>query len=418
MTDGAAQRAVLAVWRIEQPRLLAGLARMLRDVPLAEELVQEALVAALETWPSAGAPQNPGAWLMTTARRRALDHLRRDKMLARKHAALARTLEVEEQAMPDLDSRLDDDIGDERLRLIFTACHPILPREARAALTLRMICGLTTEEIARAFLQTEGAVGQRITRAKRTLSESGLEYETPRGEELARRMGSVLDVVYLIFNEGYAATRGDDWMRPQLMHEGLRLGRILTAIAPEEPEVHGLLALMELNASRAAARAGPDGTPILLPDQNRDLWDWAQIRRGLVALGRAQALGGEDGFHALQAAIVACHDRARRPEDTDWGRIANLYAVLARGWPSPVIELNRAIAVGFAEGPAAGLAVLDTVAEAPALQRYHLLPSVRGDLLLRLGRKAEARAEFLRGAALAGNAQERAFLSRRAADCG
>ncbi|MBJ7413779.1 MAG: sigma-70 family RNA polymerase sigma factor, partial [Phenylobacterium sp.] len=282
MTDGAAQRAVLAVWRIEQPRLLAGLARMLRDVPLAEELVQEALVAALETWPSAGAPQNPGAWLMTTARRRALDHLRRDKMLASKHAALARTLEVEEQAMPDLDSRLDDDIGDERLRLIFTACHPILPREARAALTLRMICGLTTEEIARAFLQTEGAVGQRITRAKRTLSESGLEYETPRGEELARRMGSVLEVVYLIFNEGYAATRGDDWMRPQLMHEGLRLGRILTAIAPEEPEVHGLLALMELNASRAAARAGPDGAPILLPDQNRDLWDWAQIRRGLV----------------------------------------------------------------------------------------------------------------------------------------
>ncbi len=418
MTDGAAQRAVLAVWRIEQPRLLAGLARMLRDVPLAEELVQEALVAALETWPSTGAPQNPGGWLMTTARRRALDHMRRDKMLARKHAALARTLEVEEQAMPDLDSRLDDDIGDERLRLIFTACHPVLSREARAALTLRMICGLTTEEIARAFLQTEGAVGQRITRAKRTLSESGLEYETPRGEELARRMGSVLEVVYLIFNEGYAATRGDDWMRPQLMHEGLRLGRILTAIAPQEPEVHGLLALMELNASRVAARTGPDGTPILLPDQNRDLWDWAQIRRGLVALGRAQALGGEGGFHTLQAAIVACHARARLPADTDWGRIASLYGVLARGWPSPVVELNRAIAVAFAEGPAAGLAVLDAVAEAPALQRYHLLPSVRGDLLLRLGRTAEARAEFLRGAALAGNAQERAFLSRRAADCG
>lgn len=414
----ATHRMVLAVWRIEQPRLMAGLARMLRDVPLAEELVQEALVAALETWPSSGAPQNPGGWLMTTARRRALDHMRRDKMLARKHAALARTLEVEEQAMPDLDSRLDDDIGDERLQLIFTACHPVLPREARAALTLRMICGLTTEEIARAFLQTEGAVGQRITRAKRTLSESGLGYETPRGEELARRMGSVLEVVYLIFNEGYAATRGDDWMRPQLMHEGLRLGRVLVAIAPQEPEAHGLLALMELNASRAAARAGPDGAPILLPDQNRDLWDWAQIRRGLVALGRAQALGGEGGFYALQAAIVACHARARRPQDTDWARIAGLYGALAQGWPSPVIELNRAIAVGFAEGPGAGLAVLDAVAQAPALQRYHLLPSVRGDLLLRLGRNAEARAEFLRGAGLAGNAQERAFLTRRAADCG
>jgi len=391
---------------------------MLRDVPLAEDLVQEALVAALEAWPSAGVPERPGAWLLATAQRRALDHLRRGQMLARKHAALARTLEVEEQATPDFDSRLDDDIGDERLRLIFTACHPVLTREARAALTLRMICGLTTEEIARAFLQTEGAVGQRITRAKRTLSESGLEYETPRGEALAERMGSVLEVVYLIFNEGYAATRGDDWMRPQLIHEGLRLGRILTAIAPREPEAHGLLALMELNASRGAARTDADGDPILLMDQNRALWDWLQIRRGLLALARAQALGGSHGFHALQAAIVACHARAANAEATDWARIAELYGELARRWPSPVVELNRAVAVGFAEGPAAGLSVLDAVREEPSLARYHLLPSVRGDLLLKLGRIGEARDEFLRGAALAGNAREQALLERRAAACG
>ncbi|MBU1376406.1 MAG: RNA polymerase sigma factor [Alphaproteobacteria bacterium] len=418
MTDAGVQRTILAVWRIEQPRLLASLARMLRDVPLAEELVQEALVAALETWPRTGAPERPGAWLMATAKRRALDHLRRGRMLARKHQTLAATLEVEAPAMPDVDDALDDDIGDERLRLIFTACHPVLPREARAALTLRMICGLTTEEIARAFLQTEVAVGQRITRAKRTLSDSGLSYETPRGDELAARMGSVLEVVYLIFNEGYAATRGGDWMRPQLCHEALRLGRILVAIAPGEAEAHGLLALMELNASRAAAREDADGRPILLLDQDRGRWDLLQIRRGLLALARAQARGGSQGFYALQAAIVACHARAGTAAATDWTRIADLYGQLAARWPSPVVELNRAIAVGFAEGPAAGLAIVDGLREEPALRRYHLLPSVRGDLLVKLGRLAEARAEFLHGAALAGNGQERAFLERRAAACG
>ena len=415
MTDAHVQRTILAVWRIEQPRLLASLARMLRDVPLAEELVQEALVAALETWPRAGTPDRPGAWLMATAKRRALDHLRRGRMLARKHQALAATLEAEEQAMPDFDSGLDDDIGDERLRLIFTACHPILSRQARAALTLRMICGLTTEEIARAFLQTEMAVGQRITRAKRALSDSGLSYETPRGDELAARVTSVLEVVYLIFNEGYAATRGGDWMRPQLCHEALRLGRILVALAPREPEAHGLVALIELNASRAAARQDADGRPILLMDQDRGRWDLLQVRRGLLALARAQALGGADGYYALQAAIVACHARAATPEATDWGRISELYGRLARRWPSPIVELNRAVAVGFAEGPVAGLAIVEAIRDEPALRRYHLLPSVRGDLLFRLGRLAEARAEFLRGAGLAGNDRERAFLEARAA---
>jgi len=415
VTDAHVQRTILAVWRIEQPRLLASLARMLRDVPLAEELVQEALVAALETWPRAGTPDRPGAWLMATAKRRALDHLRRGRMLARKHQALAATLEAEEQAMPDFDSGLDDDIGDERLRLIFTACHPILSRQARAALTLRMICGLTTEEIARAFLQTEMAVGQRITRAKRALSDSGLSYETPRGDELAARVTSVLEVVYLIFNEGYAATRGGDWMRPQLCHEALRLGRILVALAPREPEAHGLVALIELNASRAAARQDADGRPILLMDQDRGRWDLLQVRRGLLALARAQALGGADGYYALQAAIVACHARAATPEATDWGRISELYGRLARRWPSPIVELNRAVAVGFAEGPVAGLAIVEAIRDEPALRRYHLLPSVRGDLLFRLGRLAEARAEFLRGAGLAGNDRERAFLEARAA---
>jgi len=415
VTDAGVHRTILAVWRIEQPRLLAGLARMLRDVPLAEELVQEALVAALETWPRTGTPERPGAWLTATAKRRALDHLRRRRMLTRKHQALAATLEAEEQAMPDLDSGLDDDIGDERLRLIFTACHPILSREARAALTLRMICGLTTGEIARAFLQTEMAVGQRITRAKRTLSDSGLSYETPRAKDLAARMSSVLEVVYLIFNEGYSATRGGDWMRPQLCHEALRLGRILIAVAPREPEALGLVALMELNASRAAARQDAEGRPILLMDQDRSRWDLLQVRRGLMALARAEALGGSNGFYALQAAIVACHARAATPEATDWGRIAALYGQLAARQPSPVVELNRAVAVGFAEGPAAGLALVEAIRDEPALQRYHLLPSVRGDLLFKLGRLEEARAEFLRGAALAGNERERAFLEARAA---
>jgi len=342
--------AVLATWRIEQPRLITSLARMVRDVPLAEDLAQEALVAALDHWPADGIPEKPGAWLMATAKRRALDHLRRASMLARKHALVALELEQREQAMPDLDDRLDDDIGDELLRLIFTACHPLLSREARAALALRMICGLTTSEIARAFLLPEATIAQRITRAKRTLSESGLAYETPRGAELSQRLSSVLEVVYLIFNEGYTAARGDDWMRPRLCDEALRLGRALTAIAPQEPEAHGLLALMELNASRSAARTDAAGDPILLPDQDRRLWDQIQIRRGLQALARAEELSGGTGFYVLQAAIIACHARASAADQTDWPRIAAIYGHLAEVAPSPVIELNRAVAVGMAEG--------------------------------------------------------------------
>ena len=407
-------RAILAAWRVEQPRLITGLARMLRDVPLAEELTQEALVAALERWPQTGVPERPGAWLMATAKRRALDHLRRRTMLARKHAMVAHELESEQQAMPDLDAPLDDDIGDEMLRLVFTACHPRLPREARAALALRMVCGLTTGEIARAFLLPEATIGQRIVRAKRTLSESGLAYETPRGEELSTRLGSVLEVVYLIFNEGYTAARGEDWLRPQLCNEALRLGRVLIAVAPQEPEAHGLLALMELNASRAAARTGPDGDPILLLDQDRRRWDQLQIRRGLVALARALALGGADGPYVLQASIIACHARAAKAADTDWPQIAALYARLAAVAPSPVVELNRAIAVGMAEGPAAGLALVERLADEPALAAYHLLPSVRGDLLLKLGRRDEARAAFEAALALAENRRERDLLRRRA----
>jgi RNA polymerase sigma factor (sigma-70 family) len=409
-------RAILAVWRIEQPRLITSLARMLRDVPLAEELTQDALVAALERWPATGVPERPGAWLMATAKRRALDHLRRGRMLDRKHEMVARELEAEQQAMPDWDSALDDDIGDELLRLIFTACHPRLPREGRCALALRMICGLTTEEIARAFLLPEATIAQRIVRAKRTLSDSGLAYETPRGEELATRLASVLEVVYLIFNEGYTAARGDDWLRPQLCYEALRLGRVLTAIAPHEPEAHGLLALMELNASRTAARTGAAGEPILMLDQDRALWDQLQIRRGLQALGRARELGGAGGFYPLQAAIVACHARARAAGDTDWPRIAGLYAELAALVRSPIVELNRAIAVGMAEGAEAGLAIVDGLTEEPALKAYHLLPSVRGDLLAKLGRHEEARAAFEAAAAMAGNRREQDFLKRRAAE--
>ena len=407
-------RAILAAWRVEQPRLITGLARMLRDVPLAEELTQEALVAALERWPQTGVPERPGAWLMATAKRRALDHLRRRTMLARKHAMVAHELESEQQAMPDLDAPLDDDIGDEMLRLVFTACHPRLPREARAALALRMVCGLTTAEIARAFLLPEATIGQRIVRAKRTLSESGLAYETPRGEELSQRLGSVLEVVYLIFNEGYTAARGEDWLRPQLCNEALRLARVLIAVAPQEPEAHGLLALMELNASRAAARIGPDGDPILLLDQDRRRWDQLQIRRGLVALARALALGGADGPYVLQASIVACHARAAEATETNWPQIAALYGRLAAVAPSPVVELNRAIAVGMAQGPAAGLALVERLAGEPALAAYHLLPSVRGDLLLKLGRRDEARAAFEAALALAENRRERDLLRRRA----
>src|SRR5580704_10912749 len=345
MTAADAHRTILAVWRIEQPRLITSLARMLRDVPLAEDLTQEALLAALERWPATGVPEKPGAWLMATAKHRALDHLRRGRMLERNHALLAFDMEIEQQAMPDLDAPLDDDIGDELLRLVFTACHPRLSREARAALALRMICGLTTEEIARAFLQPEATIAQRIVRAKRTLSESGLAYETPRGEELSERLSSVLEVVYLIFNEGYTASRGEDWLRPQLCNEALRMGRVLTAIAPHEPEAHALLALMELNASRTAARTDAAGEPILLPDQDRGLWDQLQIRRGLQALGRARELGGANGFYVLQAAIIACHAQAGTAADTDWSRIAGLYAELAVLVRSPIIELNRAVAV-------------------------------------------------------------------------
>jgi RNA polymerase sigma factor (sigma-70 family) len=415
MTAADIHRTILGVWRIEQPRLITSLSRMLRDVPLAEDLTQEALVAALEHWPATGVPEKPGAWLMATAKRRALDHLRRGKMLAHKHDMVARDLEQEQQAMPDLDAALDDDIGDELLRLIFTACHPLPSREARAALALRMICGLTTEEIARAFLVPEATVGQRIVRAKRTLSESGLAYETPRGEELSQRLGSVLEVVYLIFNEGYTAARGEHWLRPQLCHEALRMGRVLISIAPHEPETHGLLALMELNASRTAARIDSAGEPILLMEQNRARWDQLQIRRGLLALTQADQLGGAGGFYALQAAIVACHTSASAAADTDWSHISGLYAQLARLVNSPIIELNRAVAVGMAEGPAAGLAIVEHLAGEPALNAYHLFESVRGDLLHRLGRYAEARVAFEAAAQLAGNDRERALLQRRAA---
>nr|WP_210319023.1 RNA polymerase sigma factor [Rhizobium paranaense] len=406
----------MAVWRIEQPRLITSLARMLRDVPLAEDLTQEALLAALERWPETGVPERPGAWLMATAKRRALDHLRRRPMLERKHEMIALDMDEEQQAMPDVDAALDDDIGDELLRLVFTACHPLLSREARVALALRMICGLTTEEIARAFLLPEATIAQRIVRAKRTLSESGLAYETPGGEELAQRLASVLEVVYLIFNEGYTAARGEDWLRPQLCNEALRMGRILTSIAPNEPEAHALLALMELNASRTAARTDAVGEPILLLEQNRALWDQLQIRRGLRALARARDLGGAGGAYALQAAIVACHAEARTADATDWLRIARLYGELAALMPSPVIELNRAVAVGMAEGPEAGLAIVDHLADEPALRGYHLLPSVRGDLLQKLARYGEAKAAFEAAAALAGNQRERDLLMRRAAE--
>ena len=416
MTAADIHAAILATWRIEQPRLITSLSRMLRDVPLAEEVTQDALVAALEAWPATGVPERPGAWLMATAKRRALDHIRRRRMLVRKHEMLALDLEREQQTMPDLDAPLDDDIGDEMLRLIFTACHPLLSREARIALALRMICGLTTEEIARAFLVEEATVGQRIVRAKRTLSESGLAYETPRGEELSERLASVLEVVYLIFNEGYAAARGDDWMRPQLCHEALRMGRVLTSIAPAEPEAHGLLALMELNASRAAARVDAEGEPILLLDQDRARWDHLQIRRGLRALKRACALGGEAGFYVLQARIVACHAEADRADATDWPRIASLYETLAARVPSPIIELNRAVAVGMAQGPAAGLEIVDRIADEPALKNYHLLSGVRGDLLHKLGRYDEARAAFEAAAQLAGNRRDRNLMQRRAAE--
>jgi RNA polymerase sigma factor (sigma-70 family) len=410
--------AILAAWRIEQPRLIASLARMLRDVPLAEDLTQDALVAALESWPQTGVPERPGGWLMAAAKRRALDHLRRQPMLARKRRMIAAALESEQDVMPDFDSNLDDGFGDEMLRLIFTACHPRLAREQRTALALRMICGLTTGEIARAYLQSEAAVAQRIVRAKRVLSESGLSYETPDRGERQRRLPTVLEVVYLIFNEGYTAAGGDDWLKPQLCDEARRLGRMLTALSPDEPEVHALAALMELNGSRNMARTDPEGAPILLMDQDRRLWDALQIRRGLDALARARALGGEAGFYALQAAIAACHASAPTPDVTDWRSIVELYARLSALTGSPVVELNRAVAVAMLEGPAAGLEIVQSLQESPALEGYHMLPSVRGDLLQRLGRMSEARAAFTAAASLAANARERALLERRAAACG
>ena len=411
-------RAIEAVFRIERAKLIAGLVRMLRDVGLAEELAQDALLSALEQWPKSGIPDRPGAWLMAAAKNRAIDRLRRARLMERKHRELGRELEIGgEGAVPDLDAALDDDIGDDLLRLIFTACHPVLSTEARAALTLRLLGGLTTEEIARAFLMPEPTIAQRIVRAKRTLAEKRVPFEVPRGAERDPRLASVLEVVYLVFNEGYTATAGGDWIRPQLCEEALRLGRVLAGLVPEEPEVHGLVALMEIQASRLKARVGPDGKPILLLDQDRARWDQLLIRRGLAALARAEGLGKAPGAYMLQAAIVACHARARTAGETDWARIAGLYGTLGRLAPSPVVELNRAVAVGMASGPAAGLAIADTLTDEPALKAYHLLPSVRGDLLQKLGRLEEARAEFELAASLTRNERERRLLLDRAARC-
>jgi RNA polymerase sigma factor (sigma-70 family) len=411
-------RAIDAVWRIESARLIAGLARMVRDVGLAEELAQDALVAALERWPQSGVPDNPGAWLMATAKHRAIDRLRRRQRLERKQEELGRELEVQQElAVADYDTAIEDDVGDDLLRLIFTACHPVLSAEGRVALTLRLLGGLTTDEIARAFLVPEPTVAQRIVRAKRTLTAARVPFEVPRGDELAARLSSVLEVVYLIFNEGYAATAGDDWMRPALCEDALRLGRILAELAPGEPEVHGLVALMEIQASRTRARISRSGEPILLLDQDRARWDHVLIRRGLAALARAEELGGALGPYALQAAIAACHARARTAAETDWARIAALYDALAELAPSPVVELNRAVAIAMAFGPAAGLELVDRLTDEPSLKGYHLLPSVRGDLLAKLGRLEEARAEFERAASLTRNARERELLQARAAAC-
>lgn len=418
MTSAAeTHRAIETVWKIEQARIIAGLARIVRDVGLAEELAQEALIAALRHWPSEGIPRNPAAWLMTTGKRRAIDHFRRNKMLKRKHGQLGYDAEIEQAAMPDFDTALDDDIGDDMLSLIFTACHPVLSAEARTALTLRMIGGLTTEEIARAFLTPEATLAQRIVRAKRTLSEANIPFEVPRGKDRATRLASVLAVLYLIFNEGYSATTGDDWIRPQLAQEAMRLGRILAGLMPDEPEVHGLVALMEIQASRFAARVGPSGEPILLFDQNRAQWDHLLIRRGLEALERAESLSSVYGPYGLQAAIAACHARARTAGETDWVRITALYELLAKLTPSPVVELNRAVALSMAFGPQAGLELVDQLRGEPSLQDYHLLPSIRGDLLLKLHRPDEARIEFERAAYLTRNARERTILLERAASC-
>jgi RNA polymerase sigma-70 factor (ECF subfamily) len=422
-------RAIDAVFRIEWSKLIAGLVRIVRDVGLAEELAQDALVAALEQWPESGIPDKPGAWLMATAKHRAIDHLRRKSLLERKHEQLGRELAAREMIVPDFDAAAQDDIGDDLLRLVFISCHPVLSTEARVALTLRLLGGLTTEEIARAFLISESTIAQRIVRAKRTLADKRVPFEAPplrSSPELAARLSSVLEVIYLIFNEGYTATAGDDWMRPALCEDALRLGRILAELVPREAEVHGLVALMEIQASRAGARVGPSGEPILLLDQNRARWDQLLIRRGLNALERAHSvsLKGPDGVgvavgaYTLQAEIAACHARARAAEETDWGRIAMLYDALGQLTPSPVVELNRAVAHSMAFGPAAGLKLVDELRAEPALKNYHLFPSVRGDLLVKLGRPGEARVEFERAASLTQNARERALLLDRAASCG
>lgn len=410
-------RAISAVWRVEQARLIAGLTRLVRDISLAEELAQEALMAALRTWPERGVPTNPGAWLMQAGKRKAIDYFRHRKMAQGKLEEVGRIMEDE---VPDAETAIhdsmDDDVGDDLLRLIFTSCHPILPAESRVALTLRLIGGLTTEEIARAFLANDTTIGQRIVRAKRTIADAGVPYEVPRGKERAERLASVLGVLYLIFNEGYSATAGEDWMRPQLCEEAMRMGRILARLMPEEPEVHGLLALMELQHSRVNARTNARGEPILLPDQNRALWDQLMIRRGLAGLERANALNGVAGPYALQAAIAACHARARKAADTDWQRIASLYAVLVQIMPSPVVELNRAVAVSMAEGPAAALPLVDAIRAGGMLENYHLLYGVRGDLLRKLERHTEANLDFLKAAELTRNEREKAYLLGRAGE--
>ena len=410
--------AIDAVWRIESARIIAGLARIVRDIGHAEELAQDALVAALEQWPKSGIPDNPGAWLMAAAKHRAIDLLRRNKRLERKHEELGREIEAQqEMAVPDLEAAIDDNVGDDLLRLVFISCHPVLTSEARMALTLRLLGGLTTDEIARAFLVPEATVAQRIVRAKRTLADARVPFEVPRGDELAARLSSVLEVLYLIFNEGYTATAGDDWMRPALCEEALRLGRILVELTPKEPEVRGLVALMEIQASRSRARTSPLGEPILLLDQDRGRWDQLLIHRGLAGLEHAQKLGGALGPYTLQAAIAACHARARTAEETDWSRIVALYEALAQLAPSPIVELNRAVAVAMAFGPSAGLKIVDGLTSEPSLKAYHLLPSVRGDLLRKLGRFGEARAEFERAAALTRNGRERELMLDRARTC-
>ena len=410
-------RTVEAVWRIESPRLIAALTRIVRDIGLAEDLAQDALVAALQQWPESGVPDNPGAWLMAAAKHRAMDGFRRNTLVERKHQQLGRELTAKEMAVPDFDSFLDDNFGDDLLRLVFMSCHPALPVEAQVALTLRLLGGLSTDEIARAFLVAEPTIAQRIVRAKRTLREKNIPFEVPRGPELDARLSSVLGVIYLIFNEGYSATAGDDWIRPGLCEDALRLGRILASLAPQESEVHGLVGLMEIQASRSRARVGPLGEPILLLDQNRARWDQLLIRRGLAAITRAENLGGMPGPYLLQAQIAACHARARTAEETDWSRIVSLYDSLARTAPSPVVELNRAVAVSMAFGPESGLVLVNALTSQQSLANYHLLPSVRGDLLQKLGRLEEARAEFIRAASLTRNERERQLLLRRAQDC-